>query len=268
MYRYVAPIGSPDVMHHSLDPLSVKYGYPWRQLWVAGLGTGRAISCTTGWTSGNGRRSSARECGHVAVDKGRPDVYVAPMQPEVEKNAPGQVRDAIIRVMQFSSDGLSAKQIAERVAKVNGHTPESSIRSYLRLNTPDVFIRQRRGVYQLNAGDGSHWQYPLAHGAPWQEPFRFGNATLVHGDCFDWLDSQNDNSIHAVVTDPPYGLQEYTPKEQSKLRNGKGGVWRIPPSYDGRLRAPIPRFTTLTPCSEGDSYASSSSSGRNFFPPS
>ena len=169
------------------------------------------------------------------------------MQLEREKNAPGQVRDAIIRVMQFSSDGMSAKQIAERVAKVNGHTPESSIRSYLRLNTPDVFVRERRGVYRLNAGSGSYWQYPLAKGGLWQEPFRFRNTTLVHGDCFNWLDTQDDSSIHAVVTDPPYGLQEYTPEEQSKLRNGKGGVWRIPPSYDGHLRAPLPRFTTLTP---------------------
>jgi len=181
-----------------------------------------------------------------AVDKGRPDVYIAAMQPGTEKNAPGQVRDAIIRVMQFSSDGLSAKQIAARVAKIKGHTPESSIRSYLRLNTPDVFVRERRGVYRLNTGDGGYLQRPLADGSLWQEPFHFEKATLVHGDCFDWLDTQEDNSIHAVVTDPPYGLQEYTPKEQSKLRNGKGGVWRIPPSYDGHSRAPLPRFTTLT----------------------
>jgi len=48
------------------------------------------------------------------------------------------------------------------------------------------------------------------------------------------------------VTDPPYGLVEYTEKEQSKLRNGnKGGVWRIPPSFDGHKRAPLPRFTVL-----------------------
>jgi len=30
-----------------------------------------------------------------------------------------------------------------------------------------------------------------------------------------------------------------------KLRNGKGGVWRIPPSFDGATRAPLPRFTVL-----------------------
>jgi site-specific DNA-methyltransferase (adenine-specific) len=57
---------------------------------------------------------------------------------------------------------------------------------------------------------------------------------------------QTDNSIHAIVTDPPYGLHEYTPEQQMKLRKGKGGVWRIPPSYDGHTRSPLPRFTTLT----------------------
>lgn len=30
-----------------------------------------------------------------------------------------------------------------------------------------------------------------------------------------------------------------------KLRNGKGGVWRIPPSFDGSERSPLPRFTIL-----------------------
>jgi len=48
------------------------------------------------------------------------------------------------------------------------------------------------------------------------------------------------------VTDPPYGLHEYTDEQQAKLRAGKGGVWRIPPSFDGHTRSPLPRFTTLT----------------------
>ncbi len=77
--------------------------------------------------------------------------------------------------------------------------------------------------------------------------FRFGKATLIHADCFDWLPQQQDNSIHAVVTDPPYGLHEYSPEQQAKLRKGRGGVWRIPPSFDGHARSPLPRFTTLTP---------------------
>ena len=53
--------------------------------------------------------------------------------------------------------------------------------------------------------------------------------------------------MEAVLTDPPYGLVEYTELEKQKLRDGKGGVWRIPPSFDGSKRSPLPRFTTLTP---------------------
>jgi site-specific DNA-methyltransferase (adenine-specific) len=66
-------------------------------------------------------------------------------------------------------------------------------------------------------------------------------------DCVDWLADQPANSIHAVVTDPPYGLVEYSNLEQTKLRSGRGGVWRIPPSFDGAKRAPLPRFTVLRP---------------------
>ncbi len=61
----------------------------------------------------------------------------------------------------------------------------------------------------------------------------------------EWLAGQPDNSIHAIVTDPPYGIQEYTPAELGKLRSGHGGVWRMPPSFDGTKRAPLPRFTVL-----------------------
>lgn len=65
-------------------------------------------------------------------------------------------------------------------------------------------------------------------------------------DCLDWMDQRPRNSVHAVVTDPPYGMREYSAHEKAKLRNGHGGVWRIPPSFDGCKRGPLPRFTVLT----------------------
>ncbi len=77
--------------------------------------------------------------------------------------------------------------------------------------------------------------------------FEHGAAVLYTADCVSWLRDREANSIHAVVTDPPYGIVEYTADEQAKLRAGKGGVWRIPPSFDGHVRSPVPRFTTLTP---------------------
>ncbi len=156
------------------------------------------------------------------------------------------MRDAIIQVMRFTPDGLSVKRIAERVQKINGLTPESSVRSYLRLNSPELFVREGRGIYRLREDYDGGLQSPMVGDSEWKKPFRFGKAMLIHADSFNWLDTREDNSIHAVVTDPPYGLQEYTAKEQAKLRNGRGGVWRLPPSFDGHARAPLPRFTTLT----------------------
>jgi DNA modification methylase len=76
--------------------------------------------------------------------------------------------------------------------------------------------------------------------------FELGQVRLFHADCLQWLRCQPERSIHGVVTDPPYGLVEYTAKEQAKLRAGRGGVWRIPPSFDGHRRSPLPRFTVLT----------------------
>lgn len=70
--------------------------------------------------------------------------------------------------------------------------------------------------------------------------------SLYLGNCLEWLDQRAENSVHAIVTDPPYGLKEYTHEEKTKLRNGHGGVWRIPPSFDGCKRSPLPRFTVLT----------------------
>jgi site-specific DNA-methyltransferase (adenine-specific) len=65
-------------------------------------------------------------------------------------------------------------------------------------------------------------------------------------DAFEWLNSAPMNSVEAVVTDPPYGLVEYSDKELTKLKNGKGGIWRLPPAFDGSKRMPLPRFTVLT----------------------
>lgn len=71
---------------------------------------------------------------------------------------------------------------------------------------------------------------------------------LHRADCLVWMRERAANSIHAIVTDPPYGLKEFTEVEKTKLRAGAGhgGVWRIPPSFDGAKRAPLPRFTILS----------------------
>lgn len=74
---------------------------------------------------------------------------------------------------------------------------------------------------------------------------RVGSSYLLHADCFEWLSRLPTNSLHAVVTDPPYGVKEYDVDQLVKRASGNGGIWRIPPSFDGHARAPLPRFTAL-----------------------
>jgi site-specific DNA-methyltransferase (adenine-specific) len=72
-----------------------------------------------------------------------------------------------------------------------------------------------------------------------------GQSVLIHADCVEWLRRAPENALHAVVTDPPYGIKEYEQDQLEKRANGDGGVWRIPPAFDGHTRAPLPRFTAL-----------------------
>jgi hypothetical protein len=90
------------------------------------------------------------------------------------------------------------------------------------------------GLVPSHAPSSSHVQFPGAQ------------YSLFFGDCLAWMDSQPPQSIHAIVTDPPYGLREHTSEEKQKLRNRRGGVWRIPPAFDGCQRSPVQRFTVLT----------------------
>jgi site-specific DNA-methyltransferase (adenine-specific) len=85
-------------------------------------------------------------------------------------------------------------------------------------------------------------------------------------DAFEWLAQAEPRSIHAVVTDPPYGLVEYTPGQLAKLRKGRGGVWRIPPSFDGCQRRPLPRFTVLTDHDRANLRAFFTRFGKLLFP--
>jgi site-specific DNA-methyltransferase (adenine-specific) len=75
--------------------------------------------------------------------------------------------------------------------------------------------------------------------------YEYGTSLALHADCFRWLTSVPECSVHAVVTDPPYGVKEYDLDQLEKKNNGKGGIWRIPPAFDGSIRSPLPRFTAL-----------------------
>jgi site-specific DNA-methyltransferase (adenine-specific) len=71
-----------------------------------------------------------------------------------------------------------------------------------------------------------------------------GQSHVLHADCFEWLSRVPKSSLHACVVDPPYGVKEFE-DEQLEKRGKNGGIWRIPPSFDGHTRAPLPRFTAL-----------------------
>jgi DNA modification methylase len=159
--------------------------------------------------------------------------------------SPGRVRDAILHVLGQATTAMSVKDLETRLALMVGPTPPSSIRSYLRLNTPELFVRESRGVYRLRSPEAPATDQQA--NLKGHQPISIGRAKLINADCFNWLRERELNSIHAVVTDPPYGLHEYTEEQKAKLRSGRGGVWRIPPSFDGSQRSPLPRFTTLTP---------------------
>jgi site-specific DNA-methyltransferase (adenine-specific) len=96
------------------------------------------------------------------------------------------------------------------------------------------------GGASADSADLSPWtlDYPFA---------RVGRSRLVHADSFAWLERLPENSLHAIVTDPPYGVKEYEAEQIQKRDAGAGGVWRIPPAFDGNVRSPMPRFTALNP---------------------
>ena len=165
----------------------------------------------------------------------------------MEKRRPGEIRDAIIDVLANRPYGATVAEIETGVSRLIGDAPSSSIRSYLRLNTPALFARMDRAQYVLNDFLPIQNELSAKKNKGSVRTFSFGKSELILADCLQWLNDRSPCSVHAVVTDPPYGLFEYSEEQKAKLRNGKGGVWRIPPSFDGSTRSPLPRFTILTP---------------------
>ncbi len=158
--------------------------------------------------------------------------------------APGSIRDSIYSYLQMIGGEASLDEISRAVMAQMGATSPSSVRSYLNLNVGKTFERTGRGRYRLKA-NGHDFGRANGQKLDLDPVATIGKAKLYQADCFEWLASEPPSSIHACVTDPPYGLVEYTETEQQKLRTGKGGIWRIPPSFDGHQRAPLPRFTVL-----------------------
>jgi len=162
-----------------------------------------------------------------------------------------------------SGKAMPSVQMVERIAKAVGADPDPLyiLAGYLPIDVKQILyqnpveaptlLRDTFGDYNANQRSALVMQ-PMEKPQPatpvtvqaktkWQHLYE-----VVQADCFEWLDERAPNSIHAIVTDPPYGLKEYATKEKTKLRRGRGGVWRIPPKLDGYTRSPLPRFTVLT----------------------
>jgi DNA modification methylase len=162
---------------------------------------------------------------------------------------PGAIRDSIEDYLRTLGSPATLAQISQGVINKIGETSSSSIRSSLNLHVGTTVERVGRGQYRFKGTNGhanGHGNVPTnGHYIVRKPAAVVDKATLFQADCFEWLAAQPDASVHACVTDPPYGLTEYSAEEQAKLRAGKGGIWRIAPNFDGHQRAPLPRFTVM-----------------------
>ena len=137
------------------------------------------------------------------------------------KHPPGSIRDAILGFLTENAGDASVEEIRSAVEQTIGSVPPSSVRSYLRLR-PDIFERTVRGRYQI--ADGSRtvpFALPDHDAEPTPPTYTHGKATLYQADSFQWMANRKPNSIHAVVTDPPYGLVEYSEKNNSNSLTGR-----------------------------------------------
>lgn len=106
-------------------------------------------------------------------------------------------------------------------------------------------VRSRTWRDQLEHEIEGNWARLAGHG----DQLRCNlsdRAVFVLDDAIHWLSDAPASSVQAIVTDPPYGLVEYNRENLRKKQSGHGGVWRIPPSFDGSHRRPLPRFTVLS----------------------
>ncbi|HEY7341035.1 MAG TPA: DNA methyltransferase [Ktedonobacterales bacterium] len=129
------------------------------------------------------------------------------------------------------------------MARTTGTARTSAQKTKTKPNIRQISLDRALTNDQALSDAGLEW-VPYILGYQWRQ---HGGSLAVHADCFEWLGSIPENSLHAIITDPPYGVKEYNFDQIEKRANGNGGIWRIPPSFDGHERAPLPRFTALNP---------------------
>src|SRR5260221_4565769 len=96
------------------------------------------------------------------------------------RRRPGEVRDAIVSVLESKPHGASVSDITQQVTALIGEVPASSVRSYLQLNTPELFARMDRAQYVLK--EFLYQPKPDERQSP-ARSVSHGRATLDHADC-------------------------------------------------------------------------------------
>ena len=75
---------------------------------------------------------------------------ILPEEADMTRRSPGVVRDAIVSYLRGIKGDATITEIRMAVNEALGdQVPSSSIRSYLNLNTPAMFLRTGRGRYRL-----------------------------------------------------------------------------------------------------------------------
>lgn len=98
------------------------------------------------------------------------------------RRRPGVVSDAIVQVLEGRNTGTSVQEITNEVVELIGDVPASSVRSYLRLNTPAVFARMDRAQYVLKGLEPAE-QPATTRSVAEPKASCFGRATLFLDDC-------------------------------------------------------------------------------------
>jgi site-specific DNA-methyltransferase (adenine-specific) len=143
------------------------------------------------------------------------------------------------------SDSIVQEGLWDDNGTIDGEPMTATAAFLTRLQPAKASLGEPGWMTELRLGEAELWARVRQHGEQRREHLS-ERATYILGDTIKWLAGLPSNSIHAIVTDPPYGLVEYDEKNHGKLRAGRGGVWRIPPAFDGAKRNPLPRFTVLS----------------------
>jgi site-specific DNA-methyltransferase (adenine-specific) len=127
-------------------------------------------------------------------------VPIANKRKSQERRRPGEIRDAIVAALANKPLGASVAEIQGAVQQLIGDAASSSVRSYLRLNSDSLFHRRGRGLYTIRESAETYGQNGGKRLS--FKSHTFARATLLEGDCFDWL-RQQTSEFHPRGCDRP-----------------------------------------------------------------